>query len=118
MEVTGKVISILPEENGNGKNGIWRKQSFVIETEAKFPKKICITSWGDKIDEFAVKQGETITAHLDIESREYNARWYTDVKAWKVDKENDAPTQNPGATAAANPVSAPTSQEELDNLPF
>jgi hypothetical protein len=116
MDVTGKVISILPEESGNGKNGIWRKQSFVIETDGKYPKKICITSWGDKIDEFAVKQGETITAHLEIESREYNGRWYTDVKAWRVDKGN-APTQNPGATAAANPVPNPNLVDE-DSLPF
>ena len=56
MEIDGKVISILPEEKGQGKNGEWRKMAFVIETQAKFPKKVCITVWGDRIDEFALQQ--------------------------------------------------------------
>jgi hypothetical protein len=41
--------------------------------------------WGDKIDQFPVKEGDAVTVHFDIESREYNGRWYTDVKAWKIE---------------------------------
>ena len=41
-------------------------------------------AWSDKIDEFAIKEGESLVVTVDLESREYNGRWYTDVKAWKV----------------------------------
>ena len=43
-------------------------------------------AWSDKIDEFAIKEDETLTISIDLESREYNGRWYTDVKAWKVSR--------------------------------
>ena len=44
-------------------------------------------AWGDKIDQFNIKQGETVEVSVDLESREYNGRWYTDVKAWKVSRD-------------------------------
>ena len=46
-------------------------------------------AWGDKIDQFNIKQGETVEVSVDLESREYSGRWYTDVKAWKVSKDGD-----------------------------
>ncbi|MEX0779305.1 MAG: DUF3127 domain-containing protein [Balneolales bacterium] len=86
MELKGKVFKVLPEQTGTGKNGPWRKQDFIIETEGQYPKKVCITMWGDKIDQFAIKESESLTAHINIESREYRDKWFTDVKAWKVEK--------------------------------
>ena len=47
-------------------------------------------AWGDKIDQFNIKQGETVEVSVDLESREYNGRWYTDVKAWKVSKDSNS----------------------------
>ncbi len=52
MEISGNVISILPEVTGQGKNGTWRKQEFILETDGQYPKKVCIAMWGDKIDQF------------------------------------------------------------------
>ena len=86
MEITGKIIEILPEKSGQSARGPWRKQEYVLETNGQYPKKICFMAWGDKIDEFGIRDGETITAGIDLESREYNGRWYTDVKALKVSK--------------------------------
>ncbi len=86
LQIEGKVVQILEEQSGSGKNGPWRKQEFILETQDQYPKKICITQWGDKIDEFNVQKGEELTAHVDIQSREYNGRWYTDVKAWKIER--------------------------------
>lgn len=88
MEIKGKIIHILDEKSGKSANGTWRKQEFVLETDNQYPKKICFMAWGDKIDQFAIKQGETVTVSIDLESREYNGRWYTDVKAWKVSRES------------------------------
>ena len=86
MEISGKIIELLLERSGQSANGEWRKQEFILETEANYPKKICFMVWGDKIDEFKIQQGENLEVSIDVESREYNGRWYTDVKAWKVSR--------------------------------
>lgn len=86
LQVKGKVTQILEEQSGEGKNGPWKKQDFILETQGKYGKKICITQWGDKIDQFNVEEGEEITVSIDIQSREYKGNWYTDVKAWKVER--------------------------------
>lgn len=96
--LTGKVTQILDEQSGTSKNGPWRKQDFILETEGKYPKPVCITQWGDDIDTFAVREGERLTAHVDIQSREYNGRWYTDVKAWKVARDDAGGQGAPPAT--------------------
>jgi len=87
VEITGKIIEILPEKSGQSANGEWRKQEYVLETETSYPKKICFVVWGDKIEQFNLKKGESVEVSVDLESREYNGRWYTDVKAWKVSKD-------------------------------
>ncbi|WP_025762640.1 DUF3127 domain-containing protein [Dyadobacter tibetensis] len=116
MELTGTVIALLPEVSGQGKNGTWRKQEFVIEIPSQYPKKVCVSLWGDKIDQAALQVDDTVTASVDIESREYNSRWYTEVKAWKVEKSGaGAPASSGGAPIP--PVTTFT-EDESDDLPF
>ena len=88
MEISGVVINLLPLQSGQGKNGTWKKQEFILETPGQYPKKVCMNLWGDKVDEIKISVGDKITASINIESREYNGRWYTDVRAWKVQKES------------------------------
>lgn len=90
MEISGVVINLLPLQSGQGKNGTWKKQEFILETPGQYPKKVCMNLWGDKVDEIKISVGDKITASINIESREYNGRWYTDVRAWKVQKESGA----------------------------
>jgi hypothetical protein len=117
MELTGTVIALLPEVTGQGKNGVWRKQEFILEIPSQYPKKVCIALWGDKIDQTGLQINDTVTASIDIESREYNARWYTEVKAWKVDKAGaGASSPSSGAGSTLPPVT--TFTEESDDLPF
>ncbi len=101
MELTGKVVDILEEEKGTGRNGEWRKQSFIIETQDQYPKKVCAVAWGDKIDSFNIQKGEELTAKINIESREYNGKWYTDVKIWAVERggSNSSPQNNSNAAS-------------------
>ncbi|MEN2280523.1 DUF3127 domain-containing protein [Algoriphagus sp. SE2] len=117
MELSGKIIQILPEVSGNSRNGnAWRKQEYILETGGNYPKKVCLSIWGDKIDQFGIQMGEQVTLGVDLESREYNGRWYTDVKAYKVDRtgsENNAPSQN-----SMPEVSSFHSDNEEDTLPF
>jgi hypothetical protein len=84
LKISGKVVKILEMQSGESKNGPWKKQDFILETPGKYPKKVCVTQWGDQIDQNNISEGEEITAFIDIQSREYKGRWYTDVKAWKV----------------------------------
>ena len=85
MEVTGKIINILPVQTGTGKAGNeWKKQELITRTEESYPKTICITLWGNTIDD-KLKQEDRIKALIDIESREFNGKWYTTVKARKID---------------------------------
>ena len=86
MEVKGKVIQLLPMQSGMGKKGPWKKQEFILETQSQYPKKVCLSVWGDKVDQFNVKEGELLTVSLELESREYNGRWYTEARAWKLEK--------------------------------
>ena len=60
MQLTAKLIQLLPLQTGTGKNGQWKKQEFVVETEGTYPKKVCISIWGDKIDESQLKIGNDL----------------------------------------------------------
>ena len=85
MELIGKIINLLPIQSGVGKSGNeWKKQEIIIQTEEQYPKSICITLWGNTIDN-KLKQDDKIKASIDIESREFNGKWYTTVKAWKIE---------------------------------
>lgn len=89
MQLTAKLIKLLPIQIGTGKNGEWKKQDIIVETEGQYTKKICVSIWGDKINENQLQVGNNLKIDFDIESREYNNKWYTDVKAWKVEVISD-----------------------------
>ncbi|MCX6179520.1 MAG: DUF3127 domain-containing protein [Chlorobiales bacterium] len=90
MQLTAKLTAILPEQTGAGKNGPWKKQDIIVETDGQYPKKVCISLWGEKFDRNLLRVGNRLTISFDIESREFNGKWYTDVKAWKIESVNDA----------------------------
>lgn len=115
MEITGKIINVLPPQSGQGRNGTWKKQEYIIEIPGQYPKKVCISAWGDKIDQFNITSGETITASIEIESREFNQRWYTEVKVWKVQKNAGGEKVNSGSSYSFEPGAEPL---DLDDSPF
>lgn len=116
MEISGKIIAVLPLASGQGKNGTWRSQDYVLETTDQYPKKVCFNLFNDKIDQFPLVIDDQVNVSFDVESREYNGRWYTTVRAWKIEKGvvSDAP-------AASVPIAsfdvAPGAGEGSD-LPF
>ena len=86
MEVQGVLKQILPLESGESKSGkAWQKQTIVVETQETYPKLIAV-----EVSEKAISRlqdysiGHTITCSINIESREYNGKWFTSVKAWKI----------------------------------
>jgi hypothetical protein len=114
MELTGNVIKILPLQSGEGRNGTWKKQEFILETDAQVPRKVCFSLWGDKIDQFNLSEGINAEVSFDLESREFNNRWYTEAKAWKIVKKSPAssvpPDQEPPPGYAEMPPE--------DGMPF
>lgn len=119
MDISGKIIQFLPVQSGQGKNGTWKKQEFILETGDNYPKKVCIAVWGDKIDMGGFKPGDLVDVSFDVESREYNGRWYTDVKAWKLVAKKGGGTV-PDNTSYNNdmPGTFETSAAGDDDLPF
>jgi len=114
MQFTAKLIQLLPLQTGTGKNGQWKKQDIIVETEATYPKKICVSVWGDKIDASSLQPGNLLKIDFDVESREYNGRWYTDVKAWKIEVAGSAAV----ASEDAPSLRAVIDIKEDDDLPF
>ena len=112
MQIKGKVIVVSPIEVGTSNAKEWSKQNIVIEeTDATYPKKIALQSFGKIVDITKnLKIGQVITAHINIESREYNSKWYTNVGVWKIDFE--------GVTNNAAAQSTPIAEEYEDDLPF
>lgn len=127
MELVGKITKILPLQTGQGKNGTWKKQEYLLEYGDQYPKTMVFNLWGDKVDQYALTEGDNVTVFFDVESREYNGRYYTDIKAWRVDKGDSqaAPNQAPKATSNPStgtefgqPAPAFLSGDEKDDLPF
>ena len=86
-----------------------------METPGQFPKKVCLSLWGEKVDENRITVGERVTASINIESREYNGRWYTDVRAWKIAKTSGAQQSDAPPMSASF---APDASSGNDDLPF
>jgi Domain of unknown function (DUF3127) len=89
MNIKAKVVQLLPLQTGMGKNGQWRKQDIIVETEGQYPKKICISIWGDKINEKQLIIDNQLDIDFELESREFNGKWYTDIRAWKIVSSED-----------------------------
>lgn len=133
MEITGKIIAVLPVQGGTSKNGNeWKKQEYVLEMndQSQYPKKVCFQIFGaDRIEQAAIQPGETLTVSIDIDSREYQGRWFTNINAWKVERPMaGVPQSAPGAMTPDNfaPGAAPTAPaapdfgpaNPIDDLPF
>ena len=131
MEIQGNVIQILPLQEGVSKTGNpWSVQPFVIETPEQYPKKVhCELFGSDRIKNNPFAIDDNVKVSFDLESREFNGRWYTSVRAWKVEKEGQAAAGESAAPAAPLPTDAAPQepqlpldgglpQEESTDLPF
>jgi hypothetical protein len=106
MDVTGKIITVLPIQTGTSSRGEWKKQEIIIETSEQYPKKMCIVLWGDKINSSQLVQGAQLKVSFDMESREVNGRWFTNLTARNVELESGDST-----TITVN-------NQNEDDLPF
>ena len=108
MDVVGKIIQVLPAQEGIGKNGNpWKVQPYVLETLDQYPRKVHFEVFGeDRIKQNPCDVDQLVTVSFDIESREFNGRWYTSIRAWRI-QQGDTTQAVPGAAPAVAPAAAP-----------
>ena len=133
MEFIGKILQINELQSGVSKAGKeWKKITFVVETHDQYPKKGCFIMMNDRAENLIKYQkvGDEVKVSFDIDSREFNGRWYTDLSAWRVEKvtqeaaapQPSAPTPPPAPqpqniAAATQPVGTSHVEDESE-LPF
>ena len=108
MEVSGKIIQVLPEQGGISKTSgkEWKLQAYVLETQEQYPRKVHFEVFGeDRIKANPCQLDDIVTVSFDIESREFNGRWYTSIRAWKI--QQGVVEAAPQPVAVAQTVAAP-----------
>ena len=110
MEIKGKVIAILPEVTGNGKNGDWKSQEFIVEIGGQYPKKVCLKCFNKPVPNI----DEYVEVHIEPESREYNGRWYTSLMVWKFEHDGKSDKRTEIAASTQTIEQPPV----VDDLPF
>jgi len=139
MELVGKIIQVLPVQEGTSKTSgnPWKVQAYVLETQEQYPRKVHFEVFGeDRIKNNPCNIDDIVTISFDIESREFNGRWYTSIRAWRVQQGDQtaatdaaAPAAQPAAAAAPAPAPAEpmvgnvetfdaTASDEGTDLPF
>lgn len=93
MEIQGKVIAVLPERSGVSARGEWKSQTYVIETQEQYPKKMAFDVFGaDRIANFGIQSGEVINVSFDIDAHEYQGRYFNQIRAWNVVRQEQQAT--------------------------
>ena len=115
MELEGRIVRKLSVQSGNSARGTWSKQEFIFEyQEGNYPSQVCMNVWGEEkvrdLDKYQV--GDKVKVSINLSSREYNGRWYTDVRAWRIEPagatgSHAAPAQGYDYAASAGSYAAP-----------
>lgn len=128
LNVTGRVLQILPLQQGTSKAGKpWKSQMFVLDTGGQYPKKVPIKLFGESVDKFPLQVGQEVTASLDLDGREWEGKWFPEIKAWNIvysgaqtAQTAPAPTATPQPAPTAKPTTpaTPATPQEGSDLPF
>ena len=134
MDLTGKIIAVLPANSGvSSRTGnSWMSQEYVIEVPGQYPRKCLFRIFGeDRIKQFNIQMGEDVTISFDIDAHEYNGRWFNEIRAYNVTRGAapvaGAPQAAPfppqqaapqDATAPFPPAQEPAGEGSADDLPF
>lgn len=114
MEIQGKVIAVLPERSGVSARGEWKSQTYIIETQEQYPKKMAFDVFGaDRIASFGIQFGEVINVSFDIDAHEYQGRYFNRIRAWNVVRQAQAAQQAMASSANAAGVAKPMNQQNL-----
>lgn len=114
MEIQGKVIAVLPERSGVSARGEWKSQTYVIETQEQYPKKMAFdVSGADRLAQFNIHSGEVINVSFDIDAHEYQGRWFNSIRAWNVTKVSQQAAAQGGGFSGNAQSSAQAAQQAM-----
>lgn len=114
MEIQGKVIAVLPERSGVSARGEWKSQTYVIETQEQYPKKMAFDVFGaDRLAQFNIHSGEVINVSFDIDAHEYQGRWFNSIRAWNVTKVSQQAAEQGGGFSGNAQSSAQAAQQAM-----
>ena len=130
MEFEGTVFKIMPATSGQSARGAWQRQEviFDMKSQSQYPRKICVTFFNKPEEVARLAVGAEYNVSIDVESREYNGRWYTDVRAWRIVAKEQA-VEAPASGIMPPPYDAPmptqepayaqsSAAQDVDDLPF
>lgn len=140
MEFEGSVFKIMPASSGVSARGEWHRQDVVFEmVDGTYSRKICVTFFNKKSDVESLSEGASYKVSFNLESREYNGKWYNDIRAWRIQPsgaadsqaasspeqssytQSSAPLAAPAYNApmpSESSYSAPSAADNVDDLPF
>lgn len=121
MEFEGKVLEILPPVSGQSARGTWERQTVIFEQPNKqYGKELAVTFMNKSQDVASLRVGESYMVSFDIESRNYQGRWYTDVRAWRVQPMQQAavPPMPDMPPFVEEPAAASAAAGVIDDMPF
>ena len=122
MELEGRIVRKLNVQSGTSARGAWAKQEFIFEyQEGNYPSQVCMNVWGeDKVKDLDKYQvGDKVKVSFNLSSREFNGRWYTDVRAWRIEPAGAAGQQQyaPAQSSQTPPPMQTVPTPSIDDLP-
>lgn len=145
MELTGKIIAVLQARSGVSQRtgNPWMTQEYVMEIPGQYPRHMVFNIFGeDRIKQFNIQMGQDYTVSFDIDARQFNERWYNDIRAYNVvpaaagapaadaqatpfppqgapfPPQQAAPAASQDASAPFPPAQEPAGEGSADDLPF
>ena len=112
LEIGGRIKQKLSRQSGQSARGAWEKQEFILEyQDGNYPADVMVTAFGsDKVADLDRYQvGDAVKVSFNLRAREYNGRWYNDVRLWKIAPAGQNAAQQPPVQQAPAPT--------LDDMP-
>lgn len=112
LEIEGRIKQKLSRQSGQSARGAWEKQEFILEyQDGNYPADVMVTAFGsDKVADLDRYQvGDPVKVSFNLRAREYNGRWYNDVRLWKIAPAGQNAAQQPPVQQAPAPT--------LDDMP-
>ncbi|MBQ9212441.1 MAG: DUF3127 domain-containing protein [Bacteroidales bacterium] len=86
LEIEGKITKIFPERTGEGRNGTWTSQDFMIEVPGNYPTLAAFDVYNNGADLQSCKEGDKVKVSFDIRSNEWQGKYITSLRAWRIEK--------------------------------